>query len=119
MRLTVAVTAESRTARRRLGAPETAAVRESAGASYPGRSSRRDSSVDRHADMSSDTRVDNVKIKRRAAAAISVAAAAPPPVPAPDAVAPPPVIGELAGGVTGMGAESEGLGGVRRSAGTR
>ena len=93
----------------------------SAGESYPGRSSRMDSSVDRHADMSSDTRVDNVKSKRRAAAVISEAAAAPPPVPAPAAAGLPPVIGELIGGAARMGADAgrAGPGPIRRSAGSR
>ena len=69
------------------------------GESYPGRSSRRDSSVDRHADKSSDTGVDNVKSRRRAAAAISDTAAPPPADPvAVAATPPPPVTGEPAGG---------------------
>ncbi len=77
--------------------------------------------MDRHADMSSDTRVDNKKSERRAATAISDAAAAPPPVPAPAAAGPPPVIGELIGGIARMGADAgcAGRGAVRRSAGSR
>ena len=77
--------------------------------------------MDRHADMSSGTRVDNVKSKRRAATDISEAAAPPPPVPAPAAAGPPPEIGELIGGVARMGAGAgcAGRGPVRRSVGSR
>jgi hypothetical protein len=53
--------------------------------------------VDRHAAMSSDTRVDNRKIKIRAAA-VSITAAPPPPPALAAAAAPPPVIGEVSGG---------------------
>jgi hypothetical protein len=78
--------------------------------SYPGRSSRRDSSVDRHADMSSDTRIDNVKSKRSAAGASSETAAPPPAVPAAAAANPPPVPGELAGGRTTLDGAGAGAG---------
>jgi hypothetical protein len=54
--------------------------------------------VDRHADSSSDTRVDNVKIKIRAAA-VSITAAPPAPPALVPAVAPPPGIGALSGRV--------------------
>src|SRR6185312_11962925 len=84
--------------------------------SYPGRSSRRLSSVDRHADMSSDTRVYNRKIVSRAAPTSRTAAPAPPALPALAAAGPPPVTGELSGGseLVGSGAERARRGAIPR-----
>ncbi len=67
--------------------------------------------MDRHADMSSDTRVDNTKIKRTAALVISAAEPAPPPPAATASAGAPPVIGVPSGGVElrGSGDECAGL----------
>jgi hypothetical protein len=70
--------------------------------------------VDRHADRSSDTRVDIRKIKSRAPTAIRAVAAPPAPVPAAAAAGPPPVIGKLSGGagLLGSGATRAGRGAI-------
>jgi len=66
--------------------------------------------VDRHADSSSDTRVDNRKIKISAELAITTTPPAPAPPAAPATAGAPPVTGELSGGTAPAGSGRAGRG---------